>query len=108
MMRQDVLMRTTLTVDPDVARLVEDAVHRERCSMKQVVNDALRRALTAPRKQAGPYELVAHESGLRPGFDLAGFNRLSDELEYGAIIDSAGHSPDDGRPASGICAGERR
>src|ERR1017187_10391370 len=37
-------------VDPDVARLLEDAVHRERRPMKQVVNDALRRALTAPSR----------------------------------------------------------
>jgi hypothetical protein len=86
-------MRTTLTLDPDVARLVEDAVHRERRSMKQVINEALRRALTAPGTQKGPYELVPHESGLRPGFDLAGFNRLADELEDEAIIDSAGHRP---------------
>lgn len=62
--------------------------------MKQVVNDALRSALTPPRPQAGPYELIAHESGLRPGFDVAGFNLLSDELEDEAIIDSAEHCLD--------------
>ena len=38
-------MRTTLTIDDDVARLIDEAVHRERRPMKQVVNDALRRAL---------------------------------------------------------------
>lgn len=59
--------------------------------MKQIINDALRRALTAPRPQARPYELVPHESGLRPGFDVAGFNRLTDELDDQAIIDSARH-----------------
>jgi hypothetical protein len=86
-------MRTTLTLDPDVARLVEDAVHRERRSMRQVVNDALRRALGAPKAQARPYELIAHESELRAGFDLAGYNRLADELEDEAIIDSARRRP---------------
>jgi hypothetical protein len=84
-------MRTTLTLDPDVARLVEDAVHRERRPMKQVINDALRRALTAPRARVGRYELIPHESGLRPGFDLAGFNRLADELEDEAVINSGAH-----------------
>jgi hypothetical protein len=33
-------------LDPDVAQLVEDAVHRARKPMKQVINDALRRALS--------------------------------------------------------------
>jgi len=86
-------MRTTLTLDPDVARLVEDAVHRERRSMRQVVNDALRRGLGTPRQEAGRYELISHESDLRAGFDLAGYNRLADELEDEAIIDSARGRP---------------
>jgi hypothetical protein len=37
----DVYVRTTLTLDPDVARLVDEAVHRARTSRKQVTNDAL-------------------------------------------------------------------
>jgi hypothetical protein len=61
--------------------------------MRQVVNDALRRALGTLRAQAGPYELIAHESDLRVGFDLAGYNRLADELEDQAIIDSARGRP---------------
>jgi len=79
-------MRTTLTLDPDVARLIDDAVHRERRPMKQVINDALRRALTAPSPHREPYRLGVHESQLRPGFDLTGFNRLADELEDEAIV----------------------
>lgn len=85
-------MRTTLTLDDDVARLVEDAVHREHRSMKQVVNDALRQALASrvPRQQ--PYRLLPHESAIRPGLDLAGLNRLADELEDETILDRARHS----------------
>jgi hypothetical protein len=82
-------MRTTLTLDPDVARLLEDAVHRERRPMKQVVNDALRRALGPSPTAAQPYQVVPHESSLRPGLDRAGFNRLADELEDEAIIAKA-------------------
>lgn len=80
-------MRTTLTLEPDVARLVEEAVHRERRPVKQVINDALRRGLApSPSRQVEPYELVPHESSLRPGLDLSGFNRLADELEDEAIL----------------------
>jgi hypothetical protein len=53
-----VVTRTTLTLDDDVARLLDDAVHRERRPMKQVVNDALRRALTSPESRPEPYRLT--------------------------------------------------
>lgn len=86
-------MRTTLTLDPDVARLVEDAVHRGRRPMKQVINDALRRALSQPPPRREPYHLPVHEATLQPGFDLAGFNRLADELEDEAIL-TAGRRPE--------------
>ena len=82
-------MRTTLTLDPDVARLVDDAVHRERRPMKQVINDALRRALGPALPVGEPYHLIPHDSGVRPGFDLTGFNRLTDELDDEAFIDKA-------------------
>jgi hypothetical protein len=82
----DVNVRTTLTLDPDVAQLVDEAIHRGRTSMKQVINDALRRALSQPPSRREPYHLPAHEATLQPGFDLAGFNRLADELEDEAIL----------------------
>ena len=39
-------MRTTLTLDPDVAALLKKAVAKGELSFKQAVNDALRRGLT--------------------------------------------------------------
>ncbi len=82
-------MRTTLTLDEDVARLIEDAVHREHRPMKQVINDALRSALAPRVGRQEPYHLTPHESAVRPGFDPAGFNRLADELEDEAIMGKA-------------------
>jgi hypothetical protein len=81
-------VRTTLTLDPDVARLIDEAVHRERRPMKQVVNDALRRAL-APEGRHEPVRLVAHVSAVRPGIDVARLNQLADELDDEAILDAA-------------------
>ena len=60
--------------------------------MKQVINDALRQALAPPSPRRQPYRLVEHESRLRPGFDVAGFNRLADELEDAAIFGALGRS----------------
>jgi hypothetical protein len=81
-------MRTTITLDPDVARLLEDAMHRERRSFKAVLNDALRRGLSARLARATdePFKVVPHRAALLPGWDPAGFNRLADELEDEAIV----------------------
>lgn len=40
-------MRTTLTLDRDVAARLDQAVRRQKRSLKAVVNEALRRGLTA-------------------------------------------------------------
>jgi hypothetical protein len=79
--------RTTLTLDPDVAKLIEDAVHRERRPTKQVVNDALRRGLApATRRAAKPYRLTPHHAEVRPGFDLTSLNRLVDEVDADVFV----------------------
>lgn len=76
-----------------MARLIDDAVHRERRPIKQVVNDALRRALAPDVVRQQPYRLTPHESAVRPGFDPSGFNRLADDLEDEAVLDRSRPSP---------------
>lgn len=78
-------MRTTLTLDPDVHRLVEDEMHRRRAGMKTVVNDALRRAL-APERPAEPYVPPVHHSALAPGVDPLRLNQLAEELDEEEVI----------------------
>ncbi|HEX4802034.1 MAG TPA: hypothetical protein VFV14_00885 [Myxococcaceae bacterium] len=81
-------MRTTLTLDPDVARMIDEEVHRQRKTFKQVVNEAIRRGLSSAgfRRSAKRYRLTPHHSKLRPGFDRASLNRLADELENQAVL----------------------
>ena len=81
-------MRTTLTLDEDVARLVEDEQHRTRSTMKEVINTVLRAALAPKPTRTEPYRELIHETGLFPGYDLAGYNKLADELEDEAILES--------------------
>jgi predicted transcriptional regulator len=82
-------MRTTLTLDPDVARMLEEEAHRQRKPFKHVVNEAIRRGLTprAPGRHAARYQVRPHKTTLRPGIDDAALNQLADELEDEAIID---------------------
>lgn len=51
-------MRTTLTLDEDVAALLERIRRTRRATLKQVINDALRQGLrdmTAPAQRGAPY-----------------------------------------------------
>jgi hypothetical protein len=80
------MARTTVTLDADVALLIKDAAQRGRTSMKQVVSDALRRALSQPPSRREPYRLEVHPATLLPGFDPAGANCLADQLEDEAIL----------------------
>jgi hypothetical protein len=81
-------MRTTVTLDPDVVQMLKEARHRQRLTFAQLVNDALRRALTPVGKQPPdePYRVRPHDSKLRPGLDRARLNSLADELEDDATL----------------------
>lgn len=82
----DACMRTTVTLDPDVQRLLRDAMHKSRRSFKETLNAALRTALSSRVLHARvPFAVKARPMGLRPGIDPAGLNRLSDDLEIDAV-----------------------
>ena len=83
--QHDVWMRTTLTLDPDVAKLVRETVETEQLSLKDVINDALRKGLK-PSESRPAFRVVAHSSPLQPGLDPRGFNQLADELEDEAVL----------------------
>ena len=85
----DAYMRTTVTIDDDVARLLRDAMHRRRTSFKEAINTALRRSLTnAAAKPAGKRFVVKGPflGRMPPGIDPAGFNKLADQLEDEAVV----------------------
>ena len=81
-------MRTTLTLDPDVAEMLKAETHRQHRSFKQVVNDAIRRGLAPTRSTGGqpPFKVEPHRTTLRPGVDAATLNRMNDELEDEAAL----------------------
>jgi hypothetical protein len=79
-------MRTTLTLDDDVVRLVHDEMHRRRTTLKEVVNDAIRHGLCRSRRPARKYRAPAFSAELVAGVDPAGLNRLADDLEVEAVV----------------------
>ena len=77
-------MRTTLTLEPEIAeRLRQEAALGKR-PLKAIVNEALKRGLglEAPARRK-PYRVTPHSSQFLPGVDLGKLNQLADELEAG-------------------------
>ena len=82
-------MRTTVSLDADVERLLKDAMHRSRRSFKETLNRAIRTALggEAASTERLPFEVTARPLGLRGGIDPTSFNKLADNLEAEAFVD---------------------
>lgn len=82
-------MRTTLTIDDDLAAILERERVRKGVSLKEVVNSLLRRGLEL--EQLTPVRPVVvtrpHDYGFKPGVDLDKLNQLVDELEVEAAAD---------------------
>lgn len=84
-------MRTTLTLDADVARSIKAAVRRRGATFKTVVNSALRVGLgLAPtRASQVPFVVEPHSGGFMPGVDPHKLNKLAAELEDDRILAKA-------------------
>jgi hypothetical protein len=76
-------MRTTLTLDRDVAEALEKEMRRTGQGLKATINDALRRGLGRGRKAPRPtrFQVRPHAFGVTPGVDLDRMNQLVDELD---------------------------
>ncbi len=62
-------MRTTVTLDPDVEKLIKDAMRAAGISFKQALNDAARRGLLPEkRRRAGRYAQKTFRLGAEQGF----------------------------------------
>ena len=80
-------MRTTLTIDEDIAVQIEELRRRNGYSLKKAVNQLLREGL---RSEARPMKSKRFRTkptrlGLKPGYDATKLNQLADELEAEAI-----------------------
>jgi hypothetical protein len=76
-------VRTTLTIDDDLAGLLKRRARELGLPFKDVVNRTLRAGLgeqAKPRRHTTP-RTIPHAFGFRPGIDLDKLNQLVDELE---------------------------
>lgn len=85
------LMRTTLTIEDDLAGILRQKARTLDLPFKAVVNSALRKGLANEMEESRPPVVVRpHDFGSSRGIDLDRLNQLSDELEVEDYMRKAG------------------
>ena len=82
-------MRTTLTIDDDIATALKTLSRHSGKSFKAVVNEVIRNGLTTGEKPVPDREVFRVASaprGFLPGIDPLKLNQLVDELEVDAFL----------------------
>jgi hypothetical protein len=95
-------MRTTLTLDDDLAGLLKQRARKLGVPFKEAVNSTIRAGLgeaATPRHHSTP-RTIPHSFGFRPGIDPDKLGQLADELEAEAFAAKTHDSPRRKRPRS--------
>jgi hypothetical protein len=79
-------MRTTVTLDPDVAAKLRELARERGISFKEALNSNVRRGLEGAGAQPRPYEMRPKRLGAKPGIDLDKALALAGELEDAEIV----------------------
>lgn len=81
-------MRTTVTLDPDVERLLKAAAQERGAPFKQVLNDAVREGLRLQSKARDPNQAFSQRTFRlgAPLVDLTKANQLADELGDAEVV----------------------
>jgi hypothetical protein len=79
-------MRTTVTLDEDVAALLQQAARQRGVSFKKVLNEAVRAGLRqGPAPETRRYVVEARPMGVRSDIDLDRALQLADSLADEAV-----------------------
>jgi hypothetical protein len=74
-------MRTTVTLDPDVAAKLKQAARERGISFKEALNTNVRLGLQSGELSPRPYRVRTRRLGVKPGIDLDRALALAAELE---------------------------
>lgn len=75
-------MRTSIDIDDQLLQYAKLRAIEQGCSLKQIVEDALRDFLAHQPQQRRPISLQTFKgAGLKPGIDLNDNSRLSDIMD---------------------------
>jgi hypothetical protein len=79
-------VRTTVTLDEDVAAKLKQTARERGVSFKVALNDAVREGLRGSTRPAQRFHVQARPMGVRPGVNLDKALRLAGELEDEEIL----------------------
>lgn len=79
-------LRTTVTLDPDVAARLRELARERQVSFKEALNSTLRKGLGSPGRGAKRYRVPTRPLGLRQGVDLDRALRLAADLEDAELV----------------------
>ena len=81
-------MRTTLTIEPDVAQEIRQRMADKKLPLKRVVNDALRAGLskTGKKERIPRFVVKPWPLGLKPGIDHDKLGQYLDQLDTEEFI----------------------
>lgn len=74
-------MRTTVTLDPDVAAKLKETARESGISFKEALNTTVRRGFGRGEVSPQPYRVRPRNLGVRPGVNLDKALQLAGELE---------------------------
>lgn len=102
-------LRTTLSLEPDVAERVRRELASGRRSLKEVINERLRAGFgMAGRTPVKAFRVRPHASAYRPGVDRAKLNQLVDDLAVEAFATARSRRRRGGADARTAGGGSRR
>ncbi len=78
-------MRTTVTLDPDVEKLLRKEVREQGAPFKQVLNNAIRAGLRGVKQRSEPFRSTTFNMG-KPLVDLTKALSLASDLEDEELI----------------------
>jgi hypothetical protein len=80
-------MRTTVTLDPDVAAKLKQTARDRGISFKEALNTSVRRGIERGEARPRPYKLPpAQNLGVKPGVNLVKALQLAGEMEDAETI----------------------
>jgi hypothetical protein len=97
------MMRTTLTLDDDLAELLKRRARERGITFREAVNRIIRAGIgkaSATGRHPAP-KTVSHSFGFRPAIDIDKLAQLADELEAEAFAAKIHDSARRKRPRSG-------
>jgi hypothetical protein len=79
-------MRTTVTLDPDIAAKLKQTARESGISFKEALNTTVRRGFERQETKQQPYRVRPQNLGVRPGVNLDKALQLAGELEDAEML----------------------